>query len=129
MTVTLKPKQIIGLALIAFALYWHYNGPQINLPALPNNKVTAATYVYDVRTTGGVPPGVLKGLDRLNREKQILASAYEHTDGASVPKQYTVPVEEAKKAGLPALVVMAGDKPVKVVKDVTTEQQVWEAAQ
>jgi hypothetical protein len=128
-TITLKPRQLLGLLLIAAAIYWQLNGPSINLPALPNNKVTAATYIYDVRTTGGVPPGVLKGLDRLNREKNILASKYEYTEGERVPTQYAVPVEEAKKVGLPSLVVMAGEKAVKVVQKPATEEQIWGAVQ
>ena len=127
MTVTLKPKQLVGLLLIAAAIYWQQVGPSVKLPSLPNNKVTAATYVYDVRTTGGVPPGVLKGLDRLNREKQIVASSYELTEGERVPAQYTVAVDEAKKVGLPSLVVLAGDKAIKVAKAPTTEEQIWGA--
>ena len=126
MTITLHPRQIIGLLLIVAAIYWHLHGPELG-PLLPNSKVTAAVYVYDVRTSGGVPSGVLAGLNRVNREKGIVATAYEHTEGNTVPKQYAVPLEEAKKAGLPALVVMAGETATKVVKGPTTAEQVLEA--
>jgi len=89
----------------------------------------AVTYVYEVRDTP-VPVGVTTGINRLNRERNIRATAIDDDilDGdGDVPDQYKVPITEAHKVGLPALVVTSGDKALKVVKDPRTEQQVFEA--
>jgi len=101
-------------------------------PADPTKKATAATYVYlkDPNGSANVPAAVMGTLNRLNREKKIIATLFEQdtTDGTDdVPEQYKIPVAEAKKVGLPCLVVMAGSTVLKVVKAPTTEAQVWEA--
>jgi hypothetical protein len=44
-----------------------------------------------------------------------------------VPDQYAAAIEAARKAGLPALVIMAGGKVLRVVKAPTTAEQVTEA--
>lgn len=129
MTITIRPRQLIGLLLISVAIYWHFNGPELSLPSLPSNKPTAAVYVYE-KDQGGVPAAVLAGLNRVNREG-ILATVFEEdsTDGTETPEQYKLPLEEARKAGLPAFVVMAGDKAKKVVKAPKTADEIWEAVQ
>ena len=49
-------------------------------------------------------------------------------DGAGdVPQQYAAPLAAAREAGLPALVVTAGETVLKVVKSPTTAAQVMEA--
>ena len=91
---------------------------------------TSATYVYEKDATA-VPSEVMSGLNRLNRERKIVATLFEQdsTDGdAQVPDQYKIPVAKAKEAGLRALVVLAGDSVLAVVKDPKTEKQVVEAA-
>lgn len=101
-------------------------------PVDPTTKATAAVYVYLKGPNGSanVPAAVMGTLNRLNREKKITATLFEQdtTDGTDdVPEQYKIPLAEAKKLGLPCLVVMAGSTVLKVVKAPTTEAQVWEA--
>jgi hypothetical protein len=94
-------------------------------------KATAAVFVYE-KDAGGVPGHVLTGLNRLNREKKILATLFEDDapDGTGeVPEQYKVPLKAAQDAGLPALVVTAGNVVLKVVKAPKTEAEMMEAVQ
>ena len=98
-------------------------------PVVVTTKVSAAVYVYEKSDTA-VPVGVRIAVNRLNREKKITATLFEvdTVDGTGdVPDQYKKPLEAAKKDGLPALVVMAGDSVVRVVKNPATEQAVMEA--
>lgn len=93
-------------------------------------KPTAVTYVYE-KDDSVVPSPVAAALDKLNRQG-IMATRDEvdTTDGTDpVPDQYKVSRPAAVAAGLPSLVVMAGDKVLRVVKSPTTEAQVMEAAQ
>lgn len=94
----------------------------------PTPKASSVVYVYE-KDNGTVPSAVAVALDRLNRQG-VLATAFEEdtTDGnGQVPAQYVTAKAEATKAGLPALVVQAGDKVTRVVKAPTSEQQVLEA--
>lgn len=98
-------------------------------PPPPEVKATAATFVYE-KSDHAVPSPVLAALNRLNREKGVIATLFDHDqrDGTeSIPDQYEVPLKAAKEVGLPALVVTAGSVVLKVVKNPTTEQQVMEA--
>lgn len=93
-------------------------------------KVTAATFVYE-KDQHVVPPPVLAALNKLNRERGIVATVFDKdvTDGGGeVPDQYRIALDAAKKVGLPALVVMTGSIVLRVVKDPKTEQTVLEAA-
>lgn len=131
----MKPKLkwdfLIPLALGLFLLY----GQGFSLPSWPGNpltpsKPTAATYFYE-KDSGGVPPAVGAGISKLN-EQGIRATTHEDdTTNANqqIPKQYAVSLPAAREAGLPALVVMAGEKVVRTVKAPTTEESVLEAAQ
>lgn len=99
-------------------------------PTTPTTPATAVTYVYEKDVTA-IPSPVAAGLNRLNREKKIVATLFEEdtVDGTGqTPEQYRVPLSAAQAAGLPALVVTAGATVLKVVKAPTTEQQVMEAA-
>ncbi len=92
-------------------------------------KATTATYVYEKDDTALIP-AVLSGLNRLNREKKIIATLYEddNTNGKNaIPEQYKLAYDAAKKAGLPVLIITDGTNVLNVVKAPTTEQQVWEA--
>jgi hypothetical protein len=128
-------------ALIAAILTFHVTKP--DTPVDPNRPVdpvvtpvdpnapqaTAATYVYEKDDTA-VPAGVSTGLNRLNREKGVIATLFEEdtTDGdGDVPDQYRLPLSAAQNAGLPALVVTNGEKVLGVVKDPRTEEAVWGA--
>lgn len=97
----------------------------------PTVKADKATYVYE-KDSGGVPPAVMAGLNKLNREKKILATVLEddpQNGTGSVPEQYKLAHAEARKAGVPALVVESAGKLLRVVKAPTTTEQVLEAAQ
>jgi len=71
---------------------------------------TAAVYVYEKDATA-IPVGVTVGLNRLNRERHIVATLLEAdtTDGSGdVPEQYREALAAATASGLPALVVLSG---------------------
>lgn len=98
-------------------------------PPILTDKATAATYVYEQRD-GAPPVGVQVGLNRLNRERNVIATLIDDDilDGTGqVPDQYKAPLAAAKQSGIPALVVTAGEKILRVVNKPTTEQQVLEA--
>lgn len=124
----MKPLKLWEIALL-FAAGWLAFGGGIGVPGL-TTKATAAVYVYEKDQTGSVPGPVLVALDKLNREKKILATTFEDdtTDNTGeTPEQYKIPLAAARTAGLPALVVSAGAKVVRTVKDPKTEQAVLEA--
>lgn len=115
------------LASGAIPLPWI--NPQPDTPVVTTPKATAATYVYEKDQTA-VPPPVSFALNRLNREKGVVATLFEDdtTDGTGeIPDQYRVPVTAARAAGLPALVVTGGDTVLNVVKNPKTEQETFEA--
>jgi len=89
---------------------------------------TKATYVYEQRA-GSVPSAVLSALNTLNRSGIVATPVDQHVlgGGDSIPAQYVVAMEEAKKAGIPCLVVEYSTGPPKVVKAPTTAEQVLEA--
>ena len=109
-------------------------GPNPNpAPNPPNpSKVTRVTFIYE-KDTHHVPRPVAFALQRINAESagSVVATEFEKDtrDGAGqVPDQYAVALEAARKVGLPALVVQAGNSVVRVVKSPTTEQAVLEAS-
>ena len=119
----MRTKDRIGWLLIALAVFNLAKGG--GLPSIVGPAATAATYVYE-KDSNAVPAGVLAGLNRLNREKKILATAFEEDtrDGSGeVPEQFKVALTAATSAGLPALVVTGGDAVLNVVKAPTTEGQ------
>lgn len=104
-------------------------GPVVPPVVTPDTKVTAATFVYE-KDQHPIPPAVLSALNKLNRERKIVATIFEtdtRTGTGNIPTQYKVAHAEAIKAGLPALVVTAGDKVIRVVKDPRDEKTVLEA--
>lgn len=95
----------------------------------PTVTATSATYVYE-KDIASIPSAVSAALNRLNREQKIIATVFERdsrTGDGDVPAQYKPLIESARSAGLPALVVMAGDKVLRTVKDPKTEDAVMEA--
>ena len=97
--------------------------------AVVASPATAAVYVYE-KDAGPIPAGVTVGLDRLNRERRIVATLLEHdsTDGSGdVPDQYRAALEAARKAGLPAVVALAGQTVLRVTPAPTTAAAVLEA--
>lgn len=109
-------------------------GPSPNQPPSPSpSKITAAIYVYE-KSQSAVPRPVAAAISRLNVDRSgagFSASIVEQdatTGAGTVPKQYAAAIEAAKREGLPALVVMAGEVVAKVVRNPTTEEHVLEAA-
>lgn len=103
--------------------------PVVPPVVVPVVKVTAVTYVYE-KDQNAVPVQVMAALNQINREQAIKATVFEQntTDGTNdTPEQYKVALAAAKAAGLPALVVQAGDKVIRTVKAPTTIEQVTEA--
>lgn len=115
---------IIAVMLAALVLLVSKAG----LPVIGGGKATAATYVFE-KDDGGVPAPVTAALSKLN-SSGIRATPFEEdtTDGSGeVPDQYKVPLKAAQEAGLPALVVTAGARVLRVVKEPKTEAEVLEA--
>ncbi len=95
----------------------------------PATASTAAVYVWE-KDDHGVPPHVTRAVDRLNRERRVVATIFEAdaTDGTGdVPEQYRTALDAARKAGLPALVAMAGQTVLRVTPAPASEDAVMEA--
>jgi hypothetical protein len=126
-----KPKQIdfVGLLLIGAAVWVALSGgglPSWTIPGL--SKPTAVTYVHDEKAV--VPSEVYVALAELNAQG-IRATTFpdDASDGDDqVPDQYKVTLPAAKAAGIPSLVVQAGERVLRTVKAPTTKAQVLEAA-
>lgn len=106
-------------------------------PTKPPPVTTAGlhvTLVYE-KDQGPVRPTVAAALAKLNQQaidagRSPFADEFEEdtVDGTGeVPDQFRLALDAARKAGLPALVVVAGGKLVRVVKDPRTEADVLEA--
>lgn len=131
----MKTTTLVGLILIGLACWLTFNPPgpgpapvPIPIPT-PATKATAVTFVFE-KDSHVVPSPVLAALNRLNRERAIIATVFEQDtkDGTGdVPEQYKAALDAAKAAGLPALVVLNGKDVLRVVKDPKTEAQVLEA--
>ena len=92
-------------------------------------SATAAVYVYE-KDDGGVPPFVTVAVNRLNRERKVVATLLEAdtTDGTGdVPEQYQAVLDAARKAGLPAVVALAGRTVIRVTPQPASEAAVMEA--
>ena len=86
-------------------------------------EVDAVVYVFE-KDEHVVSPAVRAALNTLNR-RNVLATLFEDdtvSGDGDVPEQYRLPLEAARKAGLPCLVVMAGGKVLRVVANPTAEQ-------
>jgi hypothetical protein len=99
--------------------------PAVTAPA----AATAAVYVYEKDATA-VPVGVTVGLNKLNRERKIVATLLEadSTDGAGdVPDQYRDALAAATASGLPALVVLSGSTVLSVTPAPTDADEIARA--
>lgn len=120
---------IIGLVLIVFGLFKFDLGSVFDLTPLKPSTVTAAVYVYE-KDDGPVPTGVYAGIEKLNREKNILASLFEDdtVDGnGETPEQYKPALDAARAKSIPSLVVLSGTTVVSVVEKPQTETEILEA--
>ena len=98
-------------------------------PVDPTTRIDRVTYVYE-KDQNIAPKPVSFALQRLNTEyENVIATEFEEdtVDGdGDIPDQYKIALDAARKAGLPALVIQAGSRVVKVVKAPTTEAQVMD---
>lgn len=117
----------LGLLLLAGPLP-SWRGCQRDVVVVPSTA-TAAVYVYE-KDSSPVPVGVTVGLNRLNRERQIVATLLEAdtTDGdGDVPDQYRPALQAARGRGLPSLVVLAGPTVLAIVDAPTDADQIMRA--
>lgn len=117
----MKKLDLLDKLLILVVLWFVLGG---SLPSIGGAKPTAATYTYDKSVTV-VPAPVQAALDKLNR-RGIMATLDEVGPG-EVADQYKVSRPAAIAVGLPAFVVMGGNKVIRVVKDPKTEAAALEA--
>ena len=117
------PVQVAVLFLLLWLAIYGGQIPGCTIPGIPSQKATAATYTIDDKKHS-VPPPVAAALNTLNR-RGIVATVDEvdTLDGqGEIPDQYRVSRPAAVAAGLPALVVMGGDKVLSVLKNPTGDQ-------
>jgi hypothetical protein len=121
---------VVGIILI-FLGWSKFDLGSIFDSLLPNKirNVTAAVYVYE-KDDGPVPVGVYSGIEKLNREKDILASLFEKdtVDGTGeTPEQYKPALVAAKAKSIPSLVVLSRTNAVRVLEKPQTETEILEA--
>jgi hypothetical protein len=119
---------LVGLPPMPTLPVWTRPDPVVTVPAVPG-PATTATYVYE-KDAGAIPVWVTTGLNRLNRERKIVATTFEAdatTGAGKVPESIRPGVEAAKKGTLPALVVLSGSTVLRVVPAPATEAEVVEA--
>lgn len=97
----------------------------------PSTRPTAAVYIYE-KDRHSPPRAVQAALDKINRDgvSGVVGSLHEQdatTGDGQVPAQYRTQLQAARAAGLPALVVSAGDQVLRVIRDPQTEADVMEA--
>ena len=120
---------LIGLPPMPTIPAWTRPTPAVPVAPAPPAAATSATYVFE-KDDGAVPVWITTGLNRLNRERKVVATTFEadSTTGAGdVPATIRPGVEAAKKGKLPALVVMSGSTVIRVVPAPATEAAVMEA--
>lgn len=110
---------------------WPWAKPEPPAPVVAPvpGRATAAVYVYEKDTTA-IPTAVTVALNRLNRERQIVATLLEAdtTDGdGDVPEQYRAALEAARKGTLPALVVLSGSTVLSAVPAPATADEIVRA--
>ncbi len=96
-------------------------GPSTPGPVIKGSQIT---YVYE-KDDGAVPPHIYGALQTL-ATKVSLASTFEEdtVDGSGeTPDQFKLPLAEAKKEGLPALVYTKDSAVIKVIKAPKTEAE------
>lgn len=127
----INQNNILVLVVLFLALVMVSQQEGCDNPLDPVSDVDRVTYVYEKDDTV-VPKPVAFALQKLNEDaaKGIIASEFEKdtlNGNGQIPEQYKIALEAAKGAGLPALVVQAGEKVVKIVKNPSTEEHVAEA--
>lgn len=95
-------------------------------PPPPAPGVTMVTYVYEKDQTP-MPPEVSAELQRLNAdgESSVVASEFEEdtVNGlGQTPTQYVTALAEARKVGLPAVVIQGADGTLKAIRNPTAAE-------
>lgn len=98
----------------------------------PTRKVSQVTYVFE-KDDNNPPRPVSLALTKINVDSGYAIAASEFEDdtvnaSGVTPKQYVTALAEARKVGLPALVVQSNGTVIRTLKSPTTEAQVLEAA-
>jgi len=102
---------------------------QWTVPIVTPPVATAAVYVYE-KDASAVPVGVTVGLNKLNRERKIVATLLEAdtVDGTGeIPDQYREALAAATTSGLPALVVLSGSTVLSVTPAPTDPDEIARA--
>jgi len=124
-----KTLLIVGICLITLGLFKFDLGILFNLPKNKPSSITAAVYVYE-KDDGPIPVGVYAGIEKLNLQKNILASLFEKdtVDGTGdTPDQYKPALDAAKAKTIPSLVVLSGTNILTIVEKPQTESDILEA--
>lgn len=124
----MRPFVFIAAGLLLLTLPQVPSCPVV-VPNVVVQTATGAVYVYEKDETP-VPAYVTSALNKLNRERKIVATLFEadQYDGTnSVPEQYRLALQAARKAGLPAMVAMNGTTVLRVVTAPASEAAVMEA--
>jgi hypothetical protein len=118
-----RPLAFIAAGLLILTL------PRVEWGRVAPSAADAAVYVYE-KDDGAVPAYVTVAVNRLNRERRVVATLLEAdtTDGdGDVPEQYRSALDAARKAGLPAVVALAGRTVIRVTTKPGSEAAVMEA--
>jgi hypothetical protein len=118
-----RPLAFIAAGLLLLTL------PRVEWGRVAPSAADAAVYVYE-KDDGAVPAYVTVAVNRLNRERKVVATLLEAdtTDGTGdVPDQYQAALDAARKAGLPAVVALAGRTVLRVTPKPGSEAAVMEA--
>lgn len=119
----MRPFLLVAAGLLLLTL------PRVEWGRVAPSAADAAVYVYE-KDDGTIPTYVTVAVNRLNRDRKILATLLEDdtTDGdGDVPEQYRSALDAARKAGLPAVVALAGRTVLRVTPRPGSEAAVMEA--
>jgi hypothetical protein len=124
-----KPLVLIVAGLLLLTLPQVSSCPAVVPSVAVPSAATAAVYVYEKDETP-VPSFVTSALNKLNRERKIVAGLFEadQYDGqGQVPEQYRLALQAARKVGMPAIVSMSGKTVLRAVTAQASEAAVLEA--
>lgn len=102
----------VTVMLLALLLLISRNGISFP-PVISPTQITSVDYVYE-RDETAVPREISAWLREVNEKTDIVASEIDD-DSVDPSGNLRKSILEAKKAGIPCLVVMSGEKVVKIV--------------
>lgn len=135
--IEISPDNFVGIVVTSSGKVKFIEAKTMANPTDPppsTNKPTRAVYVYE-KDQGPVPPQVAGALNGINKQALETGSGFvadefeeDTVDGTGqVPDQFKVAKEAATKDGLPCLVVLSGDRVIRVVKAPKTAKDIEEA--